>query len=50
MLKASSTESIKPKKGVVGVGGSGRNRAEPVGKNEIDRVDDGGGSIGDFDR
>ena len=36
MLKTSSTESAKPRKGVVGVGGGGRNRAEPVGKHEVD--------------
>ena len=50
MLKTSSTESAEPRKGVVGVGGGGRNRAEPVGKHEIDGVDDGGGRSGDFDR
>ena len=50
MLKTSSTESAEPRKGVVGVGGGGRNRAEPVGKHEVDGVDDGGGSSGDFDR
>ena len=42
MLKTSSTESAEPKKGVVGVGGGGRNRAEPVGKHEPDGSDDGG--------
>ena len=36
MLKTSSTESAEPKKGVVGIGGDGRNRAEPVGKYEVD--------------
>ena len=50
MLKTSSTESAEPRKGVVGVGGGGRNRAEPVGKHEIDGVDDGGGRSGDFDK
>ena len=50
MLKTSSTESAEPRKGVVGVGGGGRNRAEPVGKHEVDRVDDGGGRRGDFDK
>ena len=50
MLKTSSTESAEPRKGVVGVGGGGRNRAEPVGKYEIDGVDDDGGCNGDFDR
>ena len=49
MLKTSSTESAEPRKGVVGVGGSGRNRAEPVGKHESDGVDDGSGRSGDFD-
>ena len=43
MLKTSSTESAEPRKGVVGVGSGGRNRAEPVGKHEVDGVDDGGG-------
>ena len=42
MLKTSSTKSAKPRKGVVGVGGGGRNRAEPVGKHELDGSDDGG--------
>ena len=50
MLKTSSTKSAEPKKDVVGVGGGGRNRAEPVGKYEVDGVDDGGGRSGDFDR
>ena len=50
MLKTSSTESAKPMKGVVGVGGGGRNRAELVGKHEFDGVDDGGGHSGDFDK
>ena len=52
MLKTSSTESAEPRKGVVGVGGGGRNRAEPVDKHEvdgIDGVDGGGGRNGDFD-
>ena len=47
MLKTSSTESAKPKKGVVGVAGSGRNRAEPAGKYEVDG-DEGVGHSGDF--
>ena len=42
MLKTSSTESAEPRKGVVGVGGGGRNRAEPVDKHEIDGSNDGG--------
>ena len=54
MLKTSSTESAELRKGVVGVGGGGRNRAEPVGKYESDGSDDsghvaGGGRSGDFD-
>ena len=50
MLKTSSTESAEPRKGVVGVGGGGRNRAEPVSKHKVDGVDgvdDGGGRSGD---
>ena len=50
MLKTSSTESAEPRKGVVGVGGGSRNRAEPVGKHKVDgvdRVDDGSGRSGD---
>ena len=47
MLKTSSTKSAKPRKGVVGVGGGGRNRAEPVGKHEVDG-DEGVGRSGDF--
>ena len=55
MLKTSSTYSIEPRKGVVGVGGSGRNKAKPVDKHEDDGSDDGGhvdgGSrSGDYDR
>ena len=50
MLKTLSTKSAEPKKSVVGVGGGGRNRAEPVGKHEVDGVDDGGGRSGDFNR
>ena len=50
MLKTSSTESAKPKKSVVGFGGDGRNRVEPVGKHEVDGVDNDGGRSGDFDR
>ena len=42
MLKISSTESAEPRKDVVGIGGGGRNRAEPVGKNKSDGSDDGG--------
>ena len=49
MLKTSSTKSAEPKKGIVGVDGDGRKRAEPVGKHESDSVDGGGGRSGDFD-
>ena len=42
MLKTSSTELAEPRRGVVGVGSGGRNRAEPVGKHEVDGSDDGG--------
>ena len=50
MLKTSSTELAKPRKGVVGVGNSGKNRAEPVGKHEVDGIDDGSTRSGDFNR
>ena len=50
MLKTLSTKSIEPKKDVVGVGGDDKNRAELVGKHEVDMIDDGGGRSGDFDR
>ena len=55
MLKTSSTDSAELKKGVVGVGGSGRNRTEPVGKHEGDGGDngghdDGGSRSSDFDK
>ena len=50
MLKTSSTKRAEPRKGVVVVGSSGRNRAEPIGKYEVDGVDDGGGRSSDFDR
>ena len=36
MLKTSSTKSTEPKKGVVGVDDSGRNRAELASKHEVD--------------
>ena len=49
MLETSSTESAEPRKGVVGVGGGGRNRAKPVDKHESDVVDGGKGRSGDFD-
>ena len=47
MLKTSSTDSAEPRKGVVGIGGGGRNRAKPVGKHESDSGDGGGGRSGD---
>ena len=50
MLKTSSTKLVESRKGVVGVGGDGKNRAEPVGKHEVDGVDDGSGRSSDFDR
>ena len=46
ILKTSSTESAELRKGVVGVGGGSRNRAEPVGKHEFDGFDAGGGTGG----
>ena len=49
MLKTSSTESSEPSC-IVGVGGGGRNRAEPIGKYEVNEVGDSGGRSGDFDR
>ena len=54
-LKTSSTESTKPRKGVVGIGSGGKNRAEPVDKDEVDGSDDdshvdGGSCNGDSDR
>ena len=51
MLKTSSIKSAEPRKGVVGVGGGGRNRVEPVGKYELDGNDnDGVGRSSDSDR
>ena len=51
MLKTSSTESAEPRKVEVGVGGSGRNRAKPVGKHELDGGDnDGGGHSGNSNK
>ena len=43
ILKTLSIKLAKPKKGIVGVGDGGKNRAEPVGKHEVDGVDDGDG-------
>ena len=51
MLKTSSIESTEPRKGVVGVGGGGSNKTEPVGKHELDGGDNnGGGCSGDSNR
>ena len=50
MLKTLSTKSAELRRGVVEVGGGGRNRAEPVDKHEIDGVENGDGCNGDFDR
>ena len=50
IMKTSSIKSTKPRKGVVGVGGSGRNRVKLVGKHEVDKVNDGGDHSGNFDR
>ena len=36
MLKSSISKSAESRKGVVGVGGSGKNRAKPVSKYEVD--------------
>ena len=41
MLKTLSTEPTKSRKDITGVGGKGRNRAEPVGKHEFDRSEIG---------
>ena len=49
MLKTSNTKLVEPTKVVVGVGGSGRNRAKPVGKHKSDNIDGDGGCNGDFD-
>ena len=50
MLKTSSTELAKSRKVIVRVGGGGRNKAELVGKHEVDGVDDSDGRSGHFDR
>ena len=47
MLKTLSTESAEPRKRVVGVDGGGRNRAESVGKHEVDG-DEGVGCSSDL--
>ena len=36
MLKTLNTKPAEPRKGIVGVGDDGRNRAEPVSKHEVD--------------
>ena len=48
MLKTSSTESAEPKKCIVGVSGSGSNRAEPIGKYESNGFDSDGSRSRDF--
>ena len=51
MLKTSSTKSVEPRKDEVGVDGGGRNRAELVGKHELDGDNnDGGGCSGDSNK
>ena len=49
MLKTSGTKSAEPRY-IVGVGVGGRNRAEPVGKHEFDKVGDSAGCSDDFNR
>ena len=39
-LRTLSAKSTEPKKGIMGVGDDGRNRAESVGKHEFDGSDD----------
>ena len=46
ILKTSSTESAERKKSEVGVGGDGRNKAELVGKYELDGGDSNGAGAG----
>ena len=50
MLKISNTKSAEPRKGIVEVSGSGRNITEPVGKHEVDGVNDGPGQSVNSDR
>ena len=50
MLKTLNTKSAEPRKYLIGVGVGGGNRAESVGKHEIDGVNDSGGCNGDFDK
>ena len=50
MLKTSSIKSVEPRKGIIEVGGGGRNRVEPVSKHKVDEVDDGSGHSDDFDK
>ena len=47
MLKTSSTKSAKPRKGVVRVGDSDRNRAKLVSKHKVDEDEVGGGEVND---
>ena len=42
MLKTSSTKSAKPKKGVVGIGGGSKNKAEPVSNHMFNDGSDSG--------
>ena len=50
MLKSSSTKSAELKNGEVGAGDGRKNRAEPIGKHELDNINDDGGCSGNFDR
>ena len=50
MLKTLSTRSAKSSKGKVRVGSGGRNRAEPIGKDKVNKIDDGDGHSGNFDK
>ena len=50
MLNTSSIKSAKPRKGEVGASSSGKNRAESVGNDEVDGIDDGGGRKSNFNR
>ena len=48
MLKILDTQSVEPRKSVVGVGSGVRNKVMPIGKYEVDGNDSGSQS-GDFD-
>ena len=48
MLKTLGTKPAELRKGIVGVGGGGRNKAKPVGKHEVEG-NDGAGRSSDFD-